>query len=104
MRSRDSPALPTPRVMALLFYLVIAVLVIAAIVIAVLLRSGLLYSPILRVSHPASLPSRAAFILKSGPYKNAGKEFSRLKNLAGDSAVLFGVYYDDPNKVRAGNT
>ena len=80
--------------------IVVIVAVAAAVVFAVLAHAGLLYSPIIRVSHPASMPRRAAYVLRTGPYKKAGKEFDRLVKLVPKDTTLFGVYYDDPNKVR----
>ena len=82
-----------------LFYLFVAFILIAVIIFGVLLHSGLLYSPKISVSQDASLPKRAAFLLKTGPLKNAGKEFKKLKNLVAEDVVLFGVFYNNPDKV-----
>ena len=81
------------------WFVLLCVAVIAAVVFAVLAHAGLLYSPIIRVSHPASMPRRSAYVLRTGPYKKTGKEFNRLVKLVPKDTTLFGVYYDDPEKV-----
>lgn len=81
------------------WWIVVIVAIAAAVVFAVLAHSGLLYSPIIRISHPASMPRRSAYVLRTGPYKKAGKEFDRLTKLVSKDTNLFGVYYDDPDKV-----
>ena len=81
------------------WWILLCVAAVAAVVFAVLVHAGLLYSPIIRVSHPASMPRRSAYVLRTGPYKKAGKEFDRLIKLVPKDTTLFGVYYDDPDKV-----
>ena len=85
--------------METLWCVLLCVAVIAAVVFAVLVHAGLLYSPIIRVSHPASMPRRSAYVLRTGPYKKCGKEFDRLVKLVPKDTTLFAVYYDDPDKV-----
>ena len=81
------------------WFVLLCVAVVAAVAFAVLAHAGLLYSPIIRVSHPASMPRRSAYVLRTGPYKKTGKEFNRLVKLVPKDTTLFGVYYDDPEKV-----
>lgn len=81
------------------WYVLLCVAVVAAVVFAVLVHAGLLYSPIIRVSHPASMPRRSAYVLRTGPYKKCGKEFDRLVKLVPKGTTLFRVCYDDPDKV-----
>jgi hypothetical protein len=87
--------------MDLLYWIIIVVAVILVGILGFFLHLGLLYTPIIRLSHPASMPKRVAYVLKQGPYKECGPEFSKLQNYCG-GATMFGAYYDDPDKVLFG--
>ena len=47
---------------------------------------------------PPVLPHHVAYLLRTGPYKNAGSAFKKLCTLA-PNTKLFGIYYDDPDTV-----
>lgn len=76
--------------------------IIAAILVAgvflLLLYSGFFYTYTIRCTMPASIPTSYAYIVHTGPYEGVGKLFGNLGRLT-PTRTLFGVYYDDPNKV-----
>ena len=84
--------------MELLYLVAVIIVAIAVVILGYLLHCGLLYTPVIRTGRPESMPKRAAYVLKQGPYKNCGPEFGKLQKLA-RGATLFGLYYDDPEKV-----
>ena len=84
--------------MELLYWIIAIVIVVISVVFIVLVHSGLLYTPIIRMSHPASMPRRVAYVLKQGPYKNCGTECNKIMKLS-RGATTFGLFYDDPEKV-----
>ena len=63
-----------------------------------LLYSGFFYTYTIRCTIPASLPSSYAYVVHTGPYHNVGSVFQSLGTIV-PKRRLFGVYYDDPNKV-----
>ena len=79
------------------------ILTIAAILLAVflgcLVHAGFFYTLRIRTSIPYSIPSRVAYKVYRGPYKNAGAGFNDIGKVA-PSMKKFGLYYDNPTKVR----
>ena len=76
--------------------IIIAVLVLAVFVF--LLYSGFFYTYSIRCTVPASLPTRFAYTVHVGPYEKVGSVFGKLNSLVPQKR-LFGVYYDNPEKV-----
>lgn len=83
----------------MLGYILILVGIILAIFLGVLVHAGFFYTLRIRTTHPSSIPSRIAYKLYRGPYKNAGEAFNDVKQFA-RGKTKFGIYYDDPAKVR----
>ena len=85
--------------MGVLFYVVLLLAVILAVLLIALLHAGFFFDLRIRTSTPLSCPKRVAYRLYTGPYKNSGAAFKQLCGIVPDLKT-FGVYYDDPDKVR----
>lgn len=81
-----------------MYWTVVFVVVLLLVVAGFFIYSGLLYSPVVHMSRPTSIPRRAAYVLKRGPYKGILPECGKLQKIA-SGARHFGLYYDDPKKV-----
>jgi len=80
------------------FYLIVVLVIVVVVILMVLTHAGFFYTIRLRMMPPPVLPHYVAYLLKTGPYKNAGPVFKKLSILA-PNAKLFGIYYDDPDIV-----
>ena len=80
-------------------YILILAGIFLALLLGVLVHAGYFYTLRIRTSVPSSIPSRVAYKFYKGPYKNAGVGFDDVKKFA-PLLTKFGIYYDDPNKVR----
>lgn len=83
----------------MLSYVLLALGILLLLFLGIMLHAGFFYTLRIRTSTPVSSPSRVAYKVYRGPYKNAGAGFSDVKLFA-PLATNFGIYYDDPNKVR----
>ena len=83
-----------------LVVLVAVVVVVATLIVAVLAHAGYFSDLRIRTSIPASLPSRVAYTVHQGPYRNVGSRLERLASLA-PGQTRFCAFYDDPKQVRA---
>lgn len=83
----------------MLGYILLIVAILLAVFLGCLVHAGFFYTLRIRTSIPYSIPSRVAYKVYRGPYKNAGAGFSDVEQVA-PSLKKFGLYYDDPNKVR----
>lgn len=84
---------------SLLLILLAALLLIGVILLAVLLHAGYLTNLRIRMSIPASLPSRVVYTVHKGPYQKAYGPLSELTARAPKQRA-FCIFYDDPKKVR----
>ena len=79
-------------------YILILLGILLGLFLGVLVHSGFFSTLRIRTSVPHSIPSRVAYKLYKGPYRNAGAGFSDIKRLA-PLLTNFGIYYDAPDKV-----
>ena len=83
----------------MLGYILILVAILLAVFLGCLVHAGFFYTLRIWTSIPYSIPSRVAFKVYRGPYKNVGAGFNDIRQVA-PSLKKFGVYYDDLAKVR----
>ena len=83
----------------MLGYILILVAILLAVFLGCLVHAGFFYTPRAWTSIPYSIPSRVAYKVYRGPYKNIGAGLNDIRQVA-PSLKKFGVYYDDPAKVR----
>ena len=107
MIARGSPqlqhVLANGEKMELFWIVLLAGVVLVVAIFLLLLYSGLFYTYSIHCTVPASLPSRIAYSVHKGAYKKAGGAFWTLDSLV-PHRRLFGIYYDDPNKVSVSQT
>ena len=84
--------------MELLWIVLLAGVALVVAIFLLLLYSGLFYTYSIRCTVPASLPNRIAYCAHKGAYKKCGGAFWKLDSLV-PHRRLFGLYYDDPDKV-----
>ena len=82
-----------------LSYILIALGIVLLLLLGVMVHSGVFHPVNIRTSVPHAIPSRVAYKAYRGPYKNAGAGFEDIMQSAPGYSRLFGVYYDDPEKV-----
>ena len=87
----------------MLGYALVIIVVVLAVFLGCLVHAGFFYSLRIRTSIPSSIPSRVAYKVYRGAYKNAGAGFNDITQLA-PSVKKFGLYYDDPAKVSCTST
>ena len=85
--------------MEVLSYILVVLAIVLLIVLGVVVHSGVFYRLSIRTSVPRTIPSRVAYKVYKGPYRNAGTGFEDVMQRAPGYTRLFGVYYDDPEKV-----
>ena len=85
--------------MEVLSYIMIALVVVLFVLLVVMIHSGVFYRLSIRTSVPLTIPSRIAYKVYKGPYRNAGTGFEDIMQRAPGYTRLFGVYYDNPEKV-----
>ena len=83
-----------------MFYIVLALALVLAFVLGALLHAGFFSDLLIRTSTPLSCPKRVAYKLFTGSYKQAGTGLKEVMSLV-STLKTFGVYYDDPKKVKA---
>jgi hypothetical protein len=86
------------RVLEMLGYIFIIVAILLAVFLGCLTHAGFFYTLRIRTTIPYSIPSRVAYKVYRGPYKNAGGGFNDIEKVA-PSLKKFGLYYDNPEKV-----
>ena len=84
----------------MLAYILMIAAILLALFLGCLVHAGFFYTLRIRTSVPYSTPSRVAYKVYRGPYKNAGAGFNDIGKFA-PSLKKFGIYYDDPAKVRS---
>ena len=84
----------------MLSYILIALCVLLVLLLGwVMHRAGIFYRIKIRTSTPKFIPSRIAYKVYRGPYRNAGAAYNDIEQFA-PQTTTFGIYYDDPHKVR----
>ena len=83
----------------MLSYILIVLAIVLLVVLGIMVHSGVFYRLNIRTAVPRAIPSRVAYKVYKGSYRNAGAGFEDVMQRAPGYTRLFGVYYDDPKKV-----